>query len=157
MISCSVPDGDQETGAHMQLSETTSNYLGGEDDYATRHPLGPSTVYGWGRDGWDAGNGYVRMGMSNGAGTYTAWQYVEGDITVWTFDNLPERDAKLDMLCIWYWLRGSVYVGNDKEAMEADPSDIRFRGPFTWARLTEYEETGTDPYAVMLAEQGEGK
>jgi hypothetical protein len=132
-------------------------------DFQEKHPYGRFAVPGWGRDGWDAASWpltQVGRWRNSDEGLWLCFSYVEGDVDVWEFDNPLDRDAKLDGLVMWGWMHGHHDIPKDSEtyrAMNADPANLRFRGPFTWKRLSAYQDTGVDPYELALAQWAEGR
>lgn len=121
----------------------------GYDDMDVNGRKGWHSIAGWGRDGWDLAD-WPYVVISHGTlehdvpGKYRLLSVCEGDHTVYAFDTPEDRDAATDYLFIWYgvgrsyddWVaEGLTY--DKREALDAGALGIpvRFRGPFSWARL----------------------
>ena len=113
----------------------------GFDDMAVARSRGWTTHSSWGRDGWDLGTWpYVSIHLRVHDGRYEVLTIVEGDHDVYSFDSEADQHAAMDYLFLWYaadqaWcpVRGS----EGRQALDAGTAvvDVRFRGPFSPARL----------------------
>ena len=137
--------------AEHKAGEHGRNYALSDDGYGDMEVAersGWSSIAGWGRDGWDLGDWpYVVISERYRNGKYEMRQTVEGDTTVYRFDNAEDAHAAIDYLFLWYGC--DSHVGREagltyesREALDAGELtvDERFRGPFSWAR-NEREKT----------------
>lgn len=115
-------------------------------------------VSSWGRDGFDMGDwplvvyalGHVTETEADRLAPWRVLERIEGDVRLWAFETRHEALRALDALAAYWWRQSP---GRHGEAMTAIVDEvpsgslpIRFRGPFAWSRLREYDETGADPY-----------
>lgn len=121
----------------------------GWDDMEANGAKGWRSVSAWGRDGWDLADWpYVVIShgtlKADGPGKYRLLSVCEGDHTVYTFDTPADRDAATDYLFIWYgvgrsydeWVAEGL-TDDKRAALDAGALrvPVRFRGPFSWARM----------------------
>lgn len=99
----------------------------------------------WGRDGWDLG-AWDLVAVAHGVSQtdegkrYHLAQRVEGDITVWDFDDPGALMSATDRLAAYWWrLDPEAYGAEMVEAVKTtdrhDHLPPRFRGPFSRKRL----------------------
>jgi hypothetical protein len=127
-----------------QVDSFGRDYSKSDDGYGDMEVAaneGWTAISGWGRDGWDLGDWpYVVIYARD----HELRQIVEGDSTVYAFDNVDDLHAAIDYLFIWYGLRRE-YDEWTVEGLTYDKRDAldngelrvpeRFRGPFSWKRL----------------------
>lgn len=117
-------------------------------------------ISGWGADGWDLGDWpYVVISHRDGTGRHEMRQTVEGDTTVYAFDNDEDRDAATDYLFLWYAAsRAERYADGAPEwqVIADDPGRValdagllevpeRLRGPWSHVRTAaDAEQKGAD-------------
>ena len=108
----------------------------------------------WGADGWDLGTWPLvivahHLYETDEGKRFDLAQRIEGDITVWTFDDAGALYSATDRLASFWWRRDPEAHGEElAAALAATPEDDylppRFRGPFNRARLeTQTEEVKT--------------
>lgn len=115
--------------------------------------FGAATIYGYGLDGWDAGQWpYVVFAVSHVPVLIQPWAYhirVEGDVTDYRYDHEECRDSALDQAVAWYWAGEDHEAGETAREYESRGGDgrpgvrplpDRFRGRFSWARLKASQE-----------------
>lgn len=108
----------------------------------------------WGRDGWDLGSWpYVKYGWVDVPATNTSpavfgyLSYCEGDYRVVAYTTAEERDKALDEAALFHWVheRESWVMaiakrrGKDVDDLTVDDLPAKFRGHFTYDRMTRGE------------------
>lgn len=96
-------------------------------------------VPSWGRDGWDLGGWpYVIVFTRTKGGPdlagppkpFEVAYYVEGDVNVFSFETVEERNEKIDGIAFFHWRnRNESWV----EGLIGPKPE--HRGPFSWERL----------------------
>jgi hypothetical protein len=109
----------------------------------------------WGRDGYNLGDwplvviAHHVYRTDDGGKRYDLAQRIEGDVTVWTFEDPAAMFSATDRLAEYWWRQAPDTFGPRlQEALAATPRGeflpAEFRGPFSRARLsTETEEVKT--------------
>lgn len=92
----------------------------------------------WGRDGWDVGDWPYQLIAYRKEAPFFVMTRTEGDLQVVQCDTLEEAIAKIDwwVATLWRAHHRSVIEDPDFEVgPDGLPTDNKFRGPFSWARL----------------------
>jgi hypothetical protein len=106
-------------------------------------------VPSWGLDGWDLGSWplvavYVRRDTN---GEHQLAYYVEGDVTIYGYATVEERNRAIDELAFfhWNWAGESWVEGIDS----ADEMPNHLCGPFSWDRLNTAKEAAEKAIAYL--------
>lgn len=123
---------------YWQSNPDFSNPRGdnGYDAIGSARKAGWKARASWGRNGWDLGSWplvvfFFRENGGPGKVVYELAQYVEGDLTVWTFPTDELRSEAVDRMAFWWWRNeGESWVSG----LDIDDIPDHLRGPFSWAR-----------------------
>jgi len=74
-------------------------------------------------------------------------EYVEGDLTCWTYDAALDVEAKLNAVAEYWWRRPEGSGPDDLAAWPVGELPAAYRGPFRWNRV-EPKQTPPDPSRI---------
>ena len=115
----------------------------GYDDMEAARAKGWGTESLWGRDGWNLGQWpYVSIHLRVNEGRHEVLTITEGDHEVYAFDSEADQHAAVDFLFLWHaahedWCPVRGEEGRDALNAGAVEVDSKYRGPFSWERLSE--------------------
>lgn len=147
---------DQPPTFGARFVKAWSDALSGDDGYGWIARVEESSRIGnvwrvvssWGLDGFDYGDwpyvaiahGFVQETEADRIAPYRIMERVEGDVTLWAFEDQAQRDAAADEMARRSWSRSPEDHGPTMAAIlavtpEGEALPSRFRGPFSWKRL----------------------
>lgn len=99
----------------------------------------------WGLDGWDLGE-YPYYVYAYADGGRMVAEYCEGDVTVWMFVKPEGGLTLLDSFAEKQWRREGSSARLDEKLKEFPEGELpdKYRGPFSWKRLTEEKNNNTE-------------
>ena len=113
----------------------------GYDDMSVAESRGWEAHSAWGRDGWDLGQWpYVSILLRVDGSRHEVMTIVEGDHDVYVFDSEADQHAAVDYLFLWHAAHQEwcpVQGDEGRGTLDAGTADVdvRYRGPFSWARF----------------------
>lgn len=120
-----------EINAHGRDYEKSCD---GYEDMELAESEGWSARSNWGRDGWNLGDWpYVALYTRRVGERFQLQQVVEGDHTVYQFDNETDRYAAIDYMFLWYAAGESWAPLSYEDRAKLDAGELtvdeKFRGP----------------------------
>lgn len=133
---------DPQTERTVRVYEGSAWIDDGYEFMGVGESSGWRTISGWGRDGWDLGDWpYVvyqfRDRTVDGKTLYERSCYVEGDITIETFEKPEDRERATDESALFYW-RGDPDRHGLREELAAIGADEMRQNEVAWESIPEH-------------------